>query len=114
MRMNFQGSTIKTLNINPPRPAVDTGPLTEQITIPCSKRFRRLFGFVCRLTDKEMQVLGHGYLLEGILRDLKDHFEVEPYLDKPLRELLQSAHGIATIGRTGNPNPSHELTKGRK
>ena len=113
MKINFQGSTIKTLNINPPAPAVDTGALTEQIIIPCSKRFRRLFDFVARLTDKEMQALGHRYLLAGILEDLKGHFEVEPYLDKTVREFLQNTHGIGSRSRKGvTLTPSHELTKG--
>ena len=89
MRINFQGSTIKTVNINPPGPAIDTGPLTEEITIPCSKRFKRLFDFTCKLMGKDLQTLGHEYLLAGILKDLKGHFEVEPYLDKTVRELLR-------------------------
>jgi len=105
MSIRIENSNIKTMIINPPGPAVDTGPLTEEITIPCSKRFRRLFGFVCRLTDKEMQVLGHGYLLEGILRDLKDHFEVEPYLDKTVREFLQNTHGLGLQAKKGQPRP---------
>jgi hypothetical protein len=115
MRINFQDSTIETVNINTPGPAVDTGPLTEQITIPCSKRFKRLFDFVCKLTEKDLQVLGHGYLLAGILEDLKGHFEIEPYLDKTVREFLQNTHGLGLQAKKGqSPVPARELTKGRK
>ncbi len=67
----------------------DTGPLTETITIPCSKQFKELVDFVLRLTDQEISELGHRYLLEGMTRDIRDIFSVEPYLDKPLREVLK-------------------------
>jgi len=67
----------------------DTGLLTETITIPCSKQFKELVDLVCKLTDQEISELGHRYLLEGMTRDIKDIFSVEPYLDKSLREVLR-------------------------
>ena len=69
--------------------SIDTGPLTETITIPCSKKFMELVDLVCKLTDREISELGHRYLLEGVIRDIKDIFSVEPYLDKSLREVLK-------------------------
>ena len=69
---------------------IDTGSLTETITIPCSKRFKDLVELVSKLTDKEISELGHRYLLEGVIRDIKDVFSMEPYLDKSLREVLKS------------------------
>ena len=68
---------------------IDTGPLTETITIPCSKQFKELVELVCKLTDREISELGHRYLVEGMTRDIKDVFSMEPYLDKPLREILK-------------------------
>ena len=69
---------------------INTGPLTEIITIPCSKRFKELVDFVSRLIDKEISELGHKWILEGMARDIKDIFSMEPYLDKSLREILKS------------------------
>ena len=68
---------------------IDTGPLTETITIPCSKKFKELVDLVCKLIDREISELGHRYLLEGMTRDIKNVFSVEPYLDKSLREVLK-------------------------
>ena len=45
--------------------------------------------FVSRLTGQEIGELGHRYLLEGMIRDIKDIFSMEPYLDKTLREVLK-------------------------
>jgi len=61
----------------------------ETITIPCSKQFKELVDFVCKLTGQDIAELGHGYLLEGMARDIKDVFSMEPYLDKALREILK-------------------------
>ena len=80
---------MDNLKLNISTRPIDTGPLTETITIPCSKRFRDLVDFVSRLTDKEISELGHRYLLEGMIRDIKNIFSVEPYLDKSLREVLK-------------------------
>jgi hypothetical protein len=66
-----------------------TGPLTETITIPCSKQFKELVDLVCKLTDKEISELGHRYVLEGMIEDIKNYFSVEPFLDKSLREVLK-------------------------
>ena len=68
---------------------IDTGPLTETITIPCSKKFKELVDLVCKLIDREISELGHRYLLEGMTRDIKDIFSVELYLDKTLREVVK-------------------------
>ena len=69
---------------------IDTGPLTETISIPCSKKFKELVDLVCKLIGQDISERGHGYLLEGMTRDIKDIFSVEPYLDKRLREVLKS------------------------
>jgi len=68
---------------------INTGPLTETITIPCSKKFRDLVDLVCKLTNREISELGHRYLLEGMTKDIKNIFSMEPYLDKPLKEILK-------------------------
>ena len=90
MEISFKDSTIESLTINQFNSgAMDTGPLTETITIPCSKQFKELVDMVCRLTDKEISELGHRYLLEGMTRDIKDVFLMEPYLDKRLRKVVK-------------------------
>ncbi len=89
MKIDFKDSAIQNLTINQFNSgAYDTGPLTETITIPCSKQFKELVDLVCRLTGQDIAELGHRYLLEGMARDIKDVFSVEPYLDKTLREIL--------------------------
>lgn len=91
MKIDFKDSTIQNLTINHFNSgAYDTGALTETITIPCSKQFKELVDFVSRLTGQDIAELGHRYLLESMARDIKDIFSVEPYLDKPLREVLKS------------------------
>jgi len=89
MKISFTDSTIENLTINQFNSgAMDTGPLTETITIPCSKQFKELVEFVSRLTNREISELGHRYLLEGMTKDIKNVFSVVPYLDKSLREVL--------------------------
>jgi len=62
--------------------SIDTGPLTETITIPCSKSFRELIDFVCRLEGQDIGLLGHRWILQGMIKDINNIFSVEPYLDK--------------------------------
>lgn len=62
---------MNNLKLNISTRPINTGPLTETITIPCSKGFKELVDLVCKL------------------RDIKEIFSVEPYLDKPLREALK-------------------------
>ena len=80
---------MDNLKLNISTRPIDTGPLTETITIPCSKQFKELVDLVCKLTDREISELGHRYLLEGMTRDIKDIFSVELYLDKTLREVVK-------------------------
>lgn len=90
MKINFKETTIQNLTINQfSSGAIDTGPLTEIITIRCSKKFMELINLVCKLTDREVSELGHRYLLQGMTRDIKDIFSMEPYLDRTLREVLK-------------------------
>jgi hypothetical protein len=92
VKINFKDSNIHTITINNffGKP-IDTGPLTETITIPCSKKFKEFVDFVCKLTEGSIEELGHRYLLQGMIRDMEDIFSLEPYLDKSLREVLDKS-----------------------
>ena len=81
---------MNNLKLNISTGVIDARPLTETITIPCSKKFMELVDLVCKLTDQEISELGHRYLLEGMARDIKNVFSMEPFLDKSLREVLKS------------------------
>lgn len=91
MKINFRNGDIQTVTINNYfGKTTNTGPLWEEIKIPCSKEFKELVDFVCKLTGQDLGELSHRYMVEGVTRDIKDVFSVEPYLDRRLKELLKS------------------------
>jgi len=92
---------MDTLKIDIPTKAIDTGPLTEAITIPCSKRFKELVDFVCRLQGQDIALLGHKWILQGMTRDMESIFTLEPYLDKSLREVLDKSPQAKRRGNLG-------------
>jgi len=82
MDISFKDSTIQNLTINQFNSgAYDTGPLTETITIPCSKQFKELVAQRLnpkgvgstdllsnrggKLTGQDIEELGRRYFLEG-------------------------------------------------
>ena len=90
MKINFRNGDIQTVTINNYfDKASDTGELSEEIRIPCSKEFSELVGLVCKFKGQEIGELGHKCLVKGIAREIENIFLKEPYFDKSLREILK-------------------------
>ena len=49
-----------------------------------------------RLTGQDIDTLGHRWMLQGMIRDIERIFELEPYMDKELREILTHTQGIGS------------------
>lgn len=80
---------MDTLKIDISARPIDTGPLTETITIPCSKHYKELVDYMVRLTGQDIDTLGHRWILQGMIKDIERIFEFELYLDKSLKEVLR-------------------------
>jgi hypothetical protein len=89
MKVNLSNSTIENLTINITEKTVDTGPITKTIEISCSRRFKEFLEYLSETRGQPLAEMLHRYLVEGASKDVKEIFMLEPYLHKPLRELLK-------------------------
>ncbi len=49
---------------------------------------------MCKLEGQDIGILGHRWILQGMIKDIERIFELEPYLDKELREVLKHTQGV--------------------
>ena len=62
---------------------------TETILVPCSSELVGMLDSLAELLKTTGQGLASRYIVEGLQKDVGDVFGVQPYLDKPLRDMLK-------------------------
>jgi hypothetical protein len=62
--------------------------VTQRVKVPCSSELLGLLDTIGRLLKTETPELCYRYIVEGLQRDVGNVFGVQPYLDKPLREVM--------------------------